>query len=799
MARRTWASGRPRFAPSPTKALTDGISGRRGVGRRRGAPPAPASAAAPLVARLRREQHGVALGFPRVLEFLPPLRELRRHFAACGPQDEEIVSGAESFVHQEREGAAAAPLLEARLRRPDLLHDRGEAARDGELVGLDVEHRVHRLEQRGYRLEPPRARFFPRREHLVPQERREQERRRHGLPRAHPAVGLLERESDEALPHRLLEHDVEQRQEASVQAFAAQLAQARRRVAREQQLLHFLVHPRRRHVLQEMRHLADGFSRALVDGEAELRREARGAQHPHRVLAVARPRVADDAHGLAPQVSQAVVVVEDGLAGRVVVQGVDREVAPDGVVLARAVDVVPKHPPVLVGFRRGARAKGRDLHRLLAEHDVHQLEAPADQARAPEELVHFLRGCVGGGVEVLRFQAEQKVAHRAADHVGLVAVALQHLAHLARPVRDRLAADAVLLLRGEPRLGAEPENAPDEFLDQEGRKLLAPASSRRHWYSASRLAWVSISLERPRLARPASYSKTEKLQRREHGLSVRGARGKQAHHLRLVAQVEMLQRLVEEQDLRVLYEDLSDARALALSARERAIGLGRMIGEIELGERRLGERGAFRVAAPGALRVRIAAEHDVIEHAAPETGVLVLGQHGDAPGEIAAPVRAEWNSVERDRARLRGAQAGEGENKARLACAVATEQRPALPRRERKLECTDELAAADTQLESFGPEHQRDLARRRSSTGTPISAVTTPTGSSVGAASERASVSASASRLPPRQAASGKRALWRWMPQSRSRCGTTSPTKPIEPPSRTAATVAIVAQPKAID
>src|SRR5712691_2936722 len=529
MARRTWASGSPRFAPSPTKALTDGISGRRGVGRRRGASPAPASAAAPLIARLRRKQHRLAFLFPRVLEFLPPLRELCRHFAACGPQDEEIVSGAESFVHQEREGAAAAPLLETRLRRPDLLHDRGGAPWINKKVGLDVEHRVHRLEQRGNRLEPPRARFFPRREHLVPQERREQERRRHGLPRAHSAVGLFERESDEALPHRLLEHDVEQRQEASVQAFAAQLAQARRRVAREQQLLHFLVHPRRRHVLQEMRHLADGFSRALVDGEAELRREARGAQHPHRVLAVARPRVADDAHGLAPQVSQAVVVIENGLVGRIVVQGVDREVAPDGVVLARAVDVVAHYatmliddmvafvkpvPAVLVGLRRGARAKRRDLDRLLAEHDVHQLEAPADQARAPEELVHFLRGCVGGGVEVLRFQAEQKVAHRAADHVGLVAVGLQHLAHLARPVRDRLAADAVLLLRGEPRpgAGAEPENAPDEFLDQEGRKLRAPAPSRRHWYSASGLAWVSISLERPRLARPASYSKTEKPQ-----------------------------------------------------------------------------------------------------------------------------------------------------------------------------------------------------------------------------------------------------------------------------------------------
>src|SRR6266436_214740 len=61
-------------------------------------------------------------------------------------------------------------------------------------------------------------------------------------------------------------------------------------------------------------------------------------------------------------------------------------------------------------------------------------------------------------------------------------------------------------------LGPEPEDAPNEFLDQEGRKLRGPAASRGHWYSASRLAWVSISFERPRLARPASYSKTAKPQ-----------------------------------------------------------------------------------------------------------------------------------------------------------------------------------------------------------------------------------------------------------------------------------------------
>src|SRR2546425_8154179 len=55
----------------------------------------------------------------------------------------------------------------------------GEAPWDGELVGLDVEHCVHRLEQRRDRLQSPLLGFFPRREHLVPQERREQRSEEH--------------------------------------------------------------------------------------------------------------------------------------------------------------------------------------------------------------------------------------------------------------------------------------------------------------------------------------------------------------------------------------------------------------------------------------------------------------------------------------------------------------------------------------------------------------------------------------------------------------------------------------------
>src|SRR5436309_3556654 len=204
----------------------------------------------------------------------------------------------------------------------------------------------------------------------------------------------------------------------------------------------------------------------------------------------------------------------------------------------------------------------------------------------------------------------------------------------------------------------------------------------------------------------------------------------------------MLQRLVEQQDVRVLQEELRDAGPLALTAGKRPVALSRTIGQVELGDPATREPVAILVPAPGAPRVRIPAEHDVIEHAAPEIGFLVLEQHGDAPGELAAPVRGEFSAVERDRARLRRAQAGEGEDEARLARAVAPEERPERARREREVERANELAPARPESESGRLQHQRSFARSKSSTGTPIIAVRTPTGSSAGAATVRGRVPA---------------------------------------------------------
>jgi hypothetical protein len=59
-------------------------------------------------------------------------------------------------------------------------------------------------------------------------------------PLADALVGIFQRQHDELFAHRLFEDDVEQRQQAVVQAFVAQLGEAFDRVAGGQQLEHFV-------------------------------------------------------------------------------------------------------------------------------------------------------------------------------------------------------------------------------------------------------------------------------------------------------------------------------------------------------------------------------------------------------------------------------------------------------------------------------------------------------------------------------------------------------------------------------
>jgi hypothetical protein len=61
---------------------------------------------------------------------------------------------------------------------------------------------------------------------------------------------------------------------------------------------------------------------------------------------------------------------------------------------------------------------------------VHDAKTLADDEGAAKQVLDLLGRGIGGHVEVLGTQAQQQVAHGAADDIGLVARALEGLHHI---------------------------------------------------------------------------------------------------------------------------------------------------------------------------------------------------------------------------------------------------------------------------------------------------------------------------------------------------------------------------------
>ncbi|CAM2144817.1 hypothetical protein PT2222_160170 [Paraburkholderia tropica] len=412
-----------------------------------------------------REQ-GFARGRVAADEIGPPLADFGVELARFAAQQQEIIARAETRMLQQLDGAAAA-LFEAQLQAPDFAHIRREAAMDRQFLRLRVDHVVHRAVQRRHREFALGRVLLQTLLHVVPEQRGEQEARRNRLARAHARVGAGQRERDEALALRLFEDHVEQRQQAVMQAFLAQPLEAFERVAREQQLEHLVEQTRRGHVVDEVGEILNRTARVFFDVETELGRETHHAQHAHRILAITRGRVADHAQQTRAHVGHAVVVIQHGLRGRIVVHRVDREVAARGVLVLLAPDVVAQHAAARVDVvrlavefvaahalgRRGRfggrrrcideRAESRDFDDFLAELHVHDLEAAADDARAAEQLLHLVGRGVRGHVEVLGRDAEQQVAHRAADDERAKTRLLQAFGHAHSVAGDQRRVDAV--------------------------------------------------------------------------------------------------------------------------------------------------------------------------------------------------------------------------------------------------------------------------------------------------------------------------------------------------------------------
>nr|GEU28121.1 hypothetical protein [Tanacetum cinerariifolium] len=387
----------------------------------------------------------VAVRFFGFVKGGPPFAQFRIHFARGAAQQQEVVAGTEAQVFQQFMGRLAGAALEARLHGPDVAHVGADLALQRQLFRLRIEHVVGSQVQRGDGLLAGGAVRRPFFQHLVPQQGREQEARRHGLAGGDARIRRVQRQGDELEAHRLFQHHVQERQQAVMQAFLAQLLQARERVAAHEQLEHLVEHARGRHVVDQGRHQRDRRSGRRFDREFQLGGKAHHAQHAHRVFAVARLGLADDAQGFRADVLDAAVVVQHLPVGRVVVHGVDGEVAPHRVFRLRAEGVVAQDAAMFVLGRvvgRGA-AEGGHFQQVLAEHHVHDLEALADDEGAAEQLAHLFGRGVGGDVEVLRFHAQQQVAHGAAHHERFEARFLQGAGDAHRVIGQQLGVDAV--------------------------------------------------------------------------------------------------------------------------------------------------------------------------------------------------------------------------------------------------------------------------------------------------------------------------------------------------------------------
>src|SRR6185295_12487550 len=136
--------------PPPECARSFGCSGnhsRVDIAAARLAPaPAPSRTAV-------RQEHLLAGFFVGLLKVFPPFRDLGIDLTAVTSQHEEIIGGAKTRMRENTVGPAPRASQKTRLQRPDVLHVRAEAPRNGQFLGLHMNHMVHRLEKRRERVE----------------------------------------------------------------------------------------------------------------------------------------------------------------------------------------------------------------------------------------------------------------------------------------------------------------------------------------------------------------------------------------------------------------------------------------------------------------------------------------------------------------------------------------------------------------------------------------------------------------------------------------------------------------------
>ena len=173
-----------------------------------------------------------------------------------------------------------------------------EAPRDGDPLADRPRDMVERIEDGAGVVPHPARGLFDAQADRPVHEEREQEHRRHGSIGADPSVGVGKTAQQHAFRRtsRVLTGKLgDIRQQHLEQAVRTQHFIAAHTVTGEEQLQRLVEETGGRDAAEQFAQPLDRLSGRRIKREAELRLETRRTQHPHRILAVAGLRVADQA------------------------------------------------------------------------------------------------------------------------------------------------------------------------------------------------------------------------------------------------------------------------------------------------------------------------------------------------------------------------------------------------------------------------------------------------------------------------------------------------------------------------
>ena len=197
--------------------------------------------------------------------------------------------------------------------------------------------------------------------------------------------------------------------------------------------------------------------------------------------------------------------------------------------------------------------------------------------------------------------------------------------------------------------------------------------------------------------------------RRDHQAASLGAGMEERQHVVAVPRVEVIRRLVEQADRRVLREQRRDVEPAPFAAGQ---GIDRALGErIEPdGRERGARRRDVRVVLPLPERqVGVTADQRGLEHRGRERVLGQLRQQGEALRALAVAPRVDVAVIEQHAAGRRAAQARERMQRQRLAYAVPSQHGDELATDGRELEALDEPSTGDLDVDAAAGERRRSV------------------------------------------------------------------------------------------